>query len=134
MQKLVLDTNSLLRSLPHQSPYHDLLISFFDGRNKLCITNEILSEYEEILYQKIPSFLAKEIIKQITRSPYTQFISPYFRFNLINADPDDNKFVDCAVAADAKFIVTEDKHFQILKEIDFPKVDIITLNEIIKLI
>ena len=46
---------------------------------------------------------------------------------MITADPDDNKFVDCAISAGAKYIVTNDKHFNVLKEIDFPKVDIITL-------
>lgn len=134
MGKLVLDTNALLRSLPYQSRHHDLWLSFFDGRNQLCITNEILTEYEEILSQRLPTELVQAIINQIVRSPYTLQYSRYYHFNLIEADPDDNKFVDCAVAADAKFIVTEDKHFQILKEIDFPKVDIITLDEIIQII
>ncbi len=41
---------------------------------------------------------------------------------------DDNKFVDCAVAANASFIVSHDKDFNILKEIDFPKAIIIKRN------
>jgi len=45
------------------------------------------------------------------------------------ADPDDNKFVDCAVAGNAKYIVTEDSHYDVLKGLDFPKVDIIKLDE-----
>lgn len=44
------------------------------------------------------------------------------------------QFVDCAVAGNAKFIVTEDRHFPILKTIDFPMIDIITLDEIMPLI
>ena len=134
MQKLVLDTNALLRSLPKTSRHHDLWKSLFDGRNQLCVSNEILTEYEEILTQRIPPILAQEIINQILRNPFTVLITKYYHFNLITSDPDDNKFVDCAVCAEAKFIVTEDRHFQILKEIDFPKVDIITLDEIIALI
>ncbi|GMQ32464.1 hypothetical protein Ataiwa_07360 [Algoriphagus taiwanensis] len=54
---------------------------------------------------------------------------PSFRFNLISADPDDNKFVDCAIAANADFILTEDKHFEELKEIDFPKVQIKSISQ-----
>lgn len=42
---------------------------------------------------------------------------------------DDNKFVDCAIAANAQFIVTEDHHYDVLKTIDFPKVNIIKLDE-----
>lgn len=57
-----------------------------------------------------------------SRSPHhynlsnIMYITRYFRWNLIVADPDDDKFVDCAVAAQAKFIVSEDKHFNVLKK------------------
>jgi predicted nucleic acid-binding protein len=53
---------------------------------------------------------------------------------VIYADPDDDKFVDCAVAANAKFIVTEDNHFNVLKNYAFPAVEIIKLDDIIKMI
>ena len=50
---------------------------------------------------------------------------PHYTFALIEADKDDNKFVDCAIAANAKCIVTEDKHFKVLENIPFPKVEVI---------
>ena len=134
MGKLVVDTNALLQSIASRNKYHDLWISLFDGRNNLCITNEILQEYEEVLELRISKDFAKRIIEKILYNDNTLLFDPYFKFNLIQADPDDNKFVDCAVCANAKFIVTEDKHFQILKNIEFPKVDIITLDEIIQII
>ena len=134
MARLVLDTNSLIQSLPKRSQYHDLWLSLFDGRNHLCVSNEILEEYEEILQRKTSSILATNVIRIIISNPYTLFITPFYKFNLIEADPDDNKFVDCAVAGNAKFIVTEDRHFAILKTIDFPMIDIITLDEIMPLI
>ena len=68
----------------------------------------------------------------ITNNPYTQFVTPYFHFKLIISDPDDDKFVDCAIAANAKFVVTDDGHFDVLKQIDFPKVEIIGLDDLIK--
>jgi predicted nucleic acid-binding protein len=46
---------------------------------------------------------------------------------LIKTDPDDNKFVDCAISANAKFIVTNDKHFNILQKIEFPKVSVLNI-------
>lgn len=61
-------------------------------------------------------------------------IDTNFNFKLISADPDDNKFIDCAIAANAKYVVTEDSHFEILKHIDFPKVNLISLDDIIKCI
>lgn len=54
---------------------------------------------------------------------------PHFSFGLITADADDNKFVDCAIVANAHFIVTEDKHFNVLKNIEFPHVDVIGIDE-----
>ena len=55
-------------------------------------------------------------------------IAPHFRFRLNESDPDDNKFVDCAIASNAKYIVTQDHHFNILKSIPFPKVDVVTIE------
>ena len=54
---------------------------------------------------------------------------PHYTFALIEADKDDNKFVDCAIAANAKCIVTEDKHFSVLKNIPFPKVEVLGREE-----
>ena len=42
-------------------------------------------------------------------------ISPAFRFRLPHADPDDQKFTDCAIAAEADFVITSDRHFDALK-------------------
>ena len=99
----------------------------------MCVANEILEEYVEILESKTSHELASNVIKAILNNPYTLLVSPYFRFDLIKSDPDDNKFVDCAVAANAKFLVTHDRHFQVLKDIDFPRIEIITLNEIMNI-
>ena len=50
----------------------------------------------------------------------------------IQADPDDNKFVDCAFEANATYIVSNDKHFNALKEIDYPKIQVIKLIEFLQ--
>ena len=130
MERLVLDTNSLIQSLPVRSKYHDLWLSLFDGRNMFCVSNEILEEYEEILQRKVNEVLASRVIAAILSNEYTSLITPYFHFKLIQADEDDNKFVDCAVCGNAKFIVTEDHHFDILRQVSFPKVDICSLDDI----
>lgn len=49
----------------------------------------------------------------------------HFRFNLIKDDPDDNKFADCSVASGADYLITFDKHFNVLKNINFPKINVI---------
>jgi uncharacterized protein len=66
--------------------------------------------------------------------PNTELISPSFHWNFIEADPDDNKFVDCAVAGQADFLVTHDKHFNVLETVDFPKIQPIRLDVFFQLL
>lgn len=121
MGRLVIDTNSLIQCISKRSRYHDILLSLLDGRNNLCVSNEIIEEYEEILGRNVTPSFASLAVEVIINSPYTIFISPFYKFQAIIEDPDDNKFVDCAVAANARFLVTEDHHFNVLKNLDFPK-------------
>ncbi len=130
--KIVLDTNALIQCLPNKSPYRKIWNSIIEGKSILCVSNEILEEYEEILGRMYGRKIAELALLAIINRPSVIFITPYYHFHLIEADPDDNKFVDCAISANAKFIVTEDHHFDILKRIDFPKVEIIKLEECLK--
>lgn len=59
-----------------------------------------------------------------------EYITQYFKWRLIETDPDDNKFVDCAIAANAEYLATEDNHFQVLKKISFPKIQVINFDEL----
>jgi predicted nucleic acid-binding protein len=61
--------------------------------------------------------------------PTVKKIDPFYKWSFITADPDDNKFVECAVAANAHFIITNDKHFKVLKDIPFPTIQTITIEE-----
>lgn len=107
---------------------------FFAEKYILCYTNEILSEYEEILSLKMGAEIAQNVIKAIITRKNTLKLDAHFRFNLIKADVDDNKFVDCAIAANASFIVSQDRHFDVLRLIDFPKVELISIDEFMELL
>ncbi len=63
-----------------------------------------------------------------------EFIQPYFNFHLIEADHDDDKFVDCAFAANAAYIVSDDKHFNILESVNFPKIFVLRLREFMEIL
>jgi len=127
--KIVLDTNVLLMSIGRKSDYRPIFDALLDGTICLVITNEILSEYVEILERKANILVASNIAEILVKSRHVERIAASFRWNLITADPDDNKFVDCAVAGNVKYIVSKDKHFSILKNIPFPKVDVLTIDE-----
>lgn len=132
--RIVLDTNSLIQSIPEHSPYFSVWLSVLKGDNTLCVTNEILDEYAEILQRLTGRYTACYVLDAITKSKHVELITPYFHFGLITADPDDNKFVDCAIAADARYIVTNDKHYDVLRQIKFPFVDVIALKDFLKLL
>ena len=129
MAKLVLDTNCLIQSIPQRSRYHVLWQSFVDGKNKLCVSNEILEEYIEILQRLTDNETAEYVVKTILNSPFVELITPFYHFNPITVDPDDNKFVDCAISANAHHIVTNDHHYDVLKDIDFPKVNVVNIQQ-----
>ena len=132
--KIVLDTNCLIMSIAPKSPYRPIWDTFLRGDYSLCVSNEIIEEYSEVLARNISSRVAEAIIYAILTRPNIIRKDPHYSFGLIEADKDDNKFVDCAIAANAKCIVTEDKHFNILKSIQFPQVDIIGIDEFLQLV
>ena len=86
-------------------------------------------EYEEILSQRIPHDVVLQILSNIENNPKTVKVTQYLRWGVVTADADDNKFVDCAVAAGAKILVSDDKHLRILKKKTPPLVDLKTLQE-----
>lgn len=128
-KRIVLDTNCLVQMISVHSPFRPAWQAFRDGRYILCVSNDILSEYSEILERVANESVSHNIVNAIARSPYTLMFDPHFHFNLIEQDSDDNKFVDCAIIAGADYIVTEDAHFRILETIPFPKVNIKRLEE-----
>ena len=132
--RIVLDTNSLIQSIPPASPFRRVWDSIESGENILCVTNEIIDEYAEVLYRLANPKVAADIIATIIDSRYVEFVTPYYHFNLITADPDDNKFVDCAIAANARYIVTNDHHYDVLRQIQFPIVDIMALKDFLNLL
>lgn len=129
MTRIVLDTNCLLAVLPTKSRYHKLWVDFLEGQVTLCVSTDILLEYEEILTKKASPFLAESIIKTILNKTNIVRVVPSWHFNMIEADPDDNKFVDCAIAANADYIVSEDAHFNILADTPFPHVNVLRLKD-----
>jgi uncharacterized protein len=132
--RVVLDTNVLLVCASRKSRYHEILTSFMNGQYELCISTEILLEYEEVLTRHMGAMFAGFIIESILSAPNVLFLSHYMRWDMIQKDPDDNKFVDCAISAGADFITTDDKHFDILKTIDFPKILVVSTDDFLSML
>ena len=134
MKRIVLDTNCLLMCIPKKSPYRMVWDAFLRGEFILCLSNEIVEEYLEILSNKTTSSIAGNVISTILNQRNIELINPHYRFGLIQSDIDDNKFLDCAIVANAEFLVSNDSHFRVLEQIPFPKVNILRLQSFSRMI
>jgi len=128
LKKVVIDTNVFLVSISSKSKYHWIFEAILNENFFLCVTTEILDEYAEIIEQKMGYEAGETAMALIESLPNVIFTNSFFRFNLLK-DPDDNKFVDCAIAANADFLLTHDSDFNTLKSIQFPKVNIIDIQQ-----
>lgn len=131
--RLVIDTNVLLVSISSKSKLHWIFKALIDQKITLCVSTDILLEYEEIICREMGENVSDGVMNIIEHLDNIRLIQVYYHFHLLN-DKDDNKFVDCAVASNSDFIVTHDNDFNILKTIDFPKVNIINTIELKQLI
>jgi predicted nucleic acid-binding protein len=77
---------------------------------------------------------AHAVMEALDLCPDVYFIRKYYYWDLIKNDPDDNKFVDCAIAANADYIVTNDRDFKILSRTPFPKVQVLTADAFLKML
>lgn len=131
---VVLDTNVLIMSISNGSRYHKIWSDFLHGKYTLCITNEILLEYEEVFGRKMGANMAGRLINTILQLENVMLVEDYYKMQLITTDPDDNKFVDCAFAANARYIVSEDHHYNVLREIDYPRIEVTDVESFVAML
>lgn len=127
-EHIILDTNVLLMCIHPQSKYRKIWQAFLNEEYILCVSNDILEEYSEVIARNINLKVADYILQVILLHENVKFYDPHYRFKLIKDDEDDNKFVDCAFAANAKCIVTEDHHFTVLRNIEFPRIEVVGID------
>lgn len=125
----MLDTNSLLVCIGKRSLYRPIFDALLEGTIQLLISNEILNEYVEKLEEKANHVVAENIANFLLRSPDVEKVDIYFNWSIITADVDDNKFVDCALNGRADYLVTDDKHYNLLKGMGFPLVNVIRTRD-----
>jgi len=131
---VVLDTNVLLVSIAPKSIYRPIINALIDGDFELVLSNDILSEYTEVIERKANATVANNIAEMLLNLDNLKKVEVYFEWKLISKDPDDNKYVDAAVVGGADFIVTNDQHFNILNTIPFPKVNVIDIDGFLNII
>lgn len=132
--RVVIDTNCLIVSIPPKGNYYWLYEAFSMGKFEWLISNEILTEYIEKLTDIYSESTALVVYSILSASPQVTFSEPFFKWELMHNDVDDNKFSDMAIAGNADYLITADRHFNILKNVPFPKVNVISLDTFKKII
>lgn len=132
--KIVLDTNILLVSIPRKSKFRLIFDALLANKFTLVISNDIVNEYSEIIEQKTNAIVANNIIEMLLSLQNIEKHDVYFQWNMIEQDKDDNKFVDCAIAGAVDYLVTNDKHFNSVKNNKFPTLQILNIDEFMTLL
>ena len=110
MQKIVIDTNVIVSSLIQRSyPFKIVYELLLDNKFDICVSEELMSEYYEVLnrpkFSRFPDFLSKaKILLAEIESKALKF-EPKLKLNLIS-DIDDNMILELAVECSANFIIT----------------------------
>ena len=127
----VIDTNGLLRSVPRDGSYRWLYDAFEANQFTWIFSNEILSEYIEMVSSSFSASAADLVSTLLLSAPNHQRYEPSFRWGLVADDPDDNKFTDCAIGSGADYLVSDDRHILNLRRRSrlFPPIPIVTFDQ-----
>ncbi|MEY3412551.1 MAG: hypothetical protein RIQ70_1239 [Bacteroidota bacterium] len=132
--KVVIDTNVLLKTLNRNNFEFFIYNSFIEQKFDWIVSNEILIEYEEVLTSFYSVKTSNLVLEILCNANNVIFSEPYFQWDIIKIDPDDNKFSDLAISANANYLITFDKHFDVFKEVEFPKLEVLSPNQFFKIL
>ncbi|WP_305045070.1 putative toxin-antitoxin system toxin component, PIN family [Geoalkalibacter sp.] len=110
--RIVLDTNVFISGIFFSGPPHRILQSWRDGRIQLVLTPEILEEYRwvaEVLHEKVPGVDITRLLELVVVDAEICQAMPHGE--AVSADPDDDKFIACALFSGSKLIVSGDNIF-----------------------
>jgi putative PIN family toxin of toxin-antitoxin system len=109
--KVILDTNVLISGLFFGGPPYQVLQAWRDGRIDLVISPAILAEYAQValrLSRKYPGIDISAFIDLVTVRSH--IVQPRPLREPVCADPNDDMFLSCALAAKAGTIISGDRH------------------------
>ncbi len=130
MNKVVIDTNVFISSFFGGIP-RKIIDLWKNGKIILCLSQEIVDEYFEVLIRLgVDPREIKELLKLFAENYYSIFTAKTPKLSVVRDDPDDNKFIECAVALDCKVIISGDKHLRSIRR--YIDIDIFSPREFIE--
>jgi len=109
--RVVLDTNAVVSALLFRGISSELVSLWQKGLITLLLSREILDEYLRV-FSYLKFELSEEEIKELIQEeilPYAEVVKPKRRLRVVQRDPSDDKFIECAVAGKARVIISGDK-------------------------
>ncbi len=130
--KIVIDTNCLISCIGKRSPYRNVFDAFLENKVTFCANHEIILEYEEIFIKFWGEEVTNNLLGLFEASDNFEQVQVFYSFKLVEKDKDDNKFVDTYISAGAMYLVSNDSAILNLRSINFPPLEILTLQEFSK--
>lgn len=115
--RVVIDTNTFISSFFGGVP-REIIDLWKNGEIILCLSQGIVEEYIEVLNRlglKDKLELSK-LTKLFAEAYNSIFAAATPHIEIVKDDPDDNKFIECAVELDCKIIISGDKHLKEIKK------------------
>ena len=109
--RIVLDTNVLISGIFFRGPAYHILQAWREKKVQFVITTEIFSEYSRVaeeISHKYPGIDISKIINLI--AVHSEIVEAFSMAEQVCEDPDDDKFIACALSNKVKYIVSGDKH------------------------
>jgi putative toxin-antitoxin system toxin component, PIN family len=111
--RAILDTNVLISAVIATGTPHEVVVAGYSGEYQILVSVATLMEFRETLHKYPDRFGLSEAEIQTeveTLRYFAEFVEPDVEFDIVDADPDDNKFLEAAVAGNAEYVVSGDQH------------------------
>ncbi|MDL1972051.1 MAG: putative toxin-antitoxin system toxin component, PIN family [Deltaproteobacteria bacterium] len=130
--RVVIDTNIFVSSFFGGKP-RKIIDLWKEGKITLCLSKDILNEYIEVLHRigLQDEVELEELLSLFTKSFNILFTTKTPRIKVVKGDPDDDKFIECAVALKAEVIITGDKTIEVIGE--YMNIKILTPQQFLKI-
>ncbi len=122
--RIVLDTNVFISGIFFSGPPSQILKAWKDKKIQIVLSNQILAEYQRVGEELSSKYSEIDIIPIIDLlTIYGEVVDSKDLSVSICEDPDDNKFIECAISSNCKLIVSGDKH--LLKISGFQEIEVL---------
>ncbi|OIQ60430.1 putative toxin-antitoxin system toxin component, PIN family [Neomoorella thermoacetica] len=136
--KVVLDTNVVISGLlVPEGPPGRIIDLWADGKIDVVVSPAVITEYMEVFLR--PKFAKadtmeerQQLLEGFINLANTILVLPDIEIDIINADPSDNRFLECARTGETDCIISGDSHLLALKE--YEEIPIITPGQFLEMI